>query len=205
MGERQRYPLGFANNLRLNQDFPQPVFPSRFVLPGPLGTPDYDQAMRLATRRQETGSPMGSGLMSPVPPWWYQPRTKPKRKYKFPDNVPQGPIDEPLWLKFACNEERWDVHELPTWGHNHPRILAYINSVPYMRTTEYKYKHGRKMLGSGHMMGDLDETPWCACFVNWCLKKAGIKAPNYGRAKDWIKYGTVLEHKDVKRGAIAIL
>jgi uncharacterized protein (TIGR02594 family) len=37
------------------------------------------------------------------------------------------------------------------------------------------------------MMGSVDETAWCACFVNWCLQQAkqrpitGAKAEGYAR------------------------
>ena len=55
------------------------------------------------------------------------------------------------------------------------------------------------------MMSEVDETAWCACFVNWCLMKAKMDAPGHSLAGDWRTYGTRLEHKDVKLGAVAVI
>jgi uncharacterized protein (TIGR02594 family) len=42
---------------------------------------------------------------------------------------------------------------------------------------------------TGYMMNQVDETAWCACFVNWCLAQAG-KTPQKGAgAQTYSKYG----------------
>lgn len=51
--------------------------------------------------------------------------------------------------------------------HN-PRILEYLKSVGLP---------GR------------DEIPWCAAFVNWCLKEAGFNGTGKGLAKSYLSWG----------------
>ena len=34
-----------------------------------------------------------------------------------------------------------------------------------------------------------DETPWCSIFVNWVLKKAGIKGTGKANARSWLLFG----------------
>ncbi len=46
-----------------------------------------------------------------------------------------------------------------------PRILAYIATFPYLADVPYPPQ--------GVPMSQTDETAWCACFVNWCLLRAG--------------------------------
>jgi len=48
-----------------------------------------------------------------------------------------------------------------------------------------------------------DEIPWCASFVNWCLKSAGIKGTNSAAAASFIKWGTKLDQP--KAGAITVI
>ena len=55
----------------------------------------------------------------------------------------------------------------------------------------------------GHSWIDNDETAWCAAFVGWCLKSAGIPHLNEVAARKYEKYGT--ETKTPKVGDIVIL
>lgn len=38
-----------------------------------------------------------------------------------------------------------------------------------------------------------DETAWCAAFVSWCLREAGLKNPRYALARNYLKYGTPVD------------
>lgn len=59
---------------------------------------------------------------------------------------------------------------------------------------------------SGHPDVVDDSVPWCAAFVGWCLKQAGL--PNTGSlmARSYIKYGTATPVRgfSIPRGAICI-
>ena len=39
-----------------------------------------------------------------------------------------------------------------------------------------------------------EEIPWCSAFVAHCLRKSKTRFLNTLRARDWLKYGTSLEH-----------
>ena len=55
----------------------------------------------------------------------------------------------------------------------------------------------------GHSWIDNDETAWCAAFVGWCLKSAGIPHLNEVAARKYEKYGT--ETKTPKVGDIVVI
>lgn len=46
-----------------------------------------------------------------------------------------------------------------------------------------------------------DETPWCGAFVTFCLQVSGIKAPNTGRALDFMNWGKPC---DAAVGSVAV-
>jgi uncharacterized protein (TIGR02594 family) len=150
------------------------------------------------------------------------------RVYKLPKGVTHGVIEWPPWLKIACQEEDKHVTELRGLEENNQDILKYIGSVPalkdiYMKipvalADEWTVKgkkrlHKTKKVNSGFRMGEVDETAWCGCFVNWCLKQVRDGkdfAPAHSLAADWETYGENLEepilgavtvvHHDVKEG-----
>jgi uncharacterized protein (TIGR02594 family) len=104
-----------------------------------------------------------------------------------------GPV--PPWITVARAEI--GVREIRGVGANSPRVLEYIASFPYLKgvwhdETKRDYK-----------LGDADETPWCACFVNWCLIQAGRPEGPSARAQDWLTYGTPLS--DPRVGAICVV
>jgi uncharacterized protein (TIGR02594 family) len=184
--------------------------------PGPLGWNDWADPDEIAL---QCLAPIMSYLRPPVkpivsqfPPWW---KPHVRRKFLLPKGVPTGHIDDPPWIKYACWEEEVDIHEFSGLEDNNPRILEYIATVPRLAQIKYKYsvkyldKKTKKKLtreiDSGKMMSEVDETAWCACFVNWCLMKANMSPPGYSRAKDWRKYGTSLDPKDLKLGAVAVI
>jgi uncharacterized protein (TIGR02594 family) len=69
-------------------------------------------------------------------------------------------------------------------------------------------KHEKQVLAmyraAGHPEISDDETAWCAAFVGWCLKEAGL--PNTGSlmARSYVKYGVPVGGKKVPRGAIVV-
>jgi len=56
------------------------------------------------------------------------------------------------------------------------------------------------------MASEVDETPWCACFVNWCLHRAGqpTNQMNAG-AEGWKYFGLSLPLVSPRLGAIAVV
>jgi uncharacterized protein (TIGR02594 family) len=135
-------------------------------------------------------------------------RPRVRRRFPLPAGVPTGFIETPEWIKVACQEEANDIHEFRGLDDNNPRILEYIATVPRLAHINYRYgdkKHPKKTIDSGRKMSEVDETAWCACFVNWCLTKAKMNAPGFARAERWAKYGTRVDPKDVKLGAIAVI
>lgn len=74
------------------------------------------------------------------------------------------------------------INELPGKTHN-KRILA------YHACTSLKAK--------------TDEIPWCASFVNFCLKEMGEKGTNSAAARSFLKWGKSL--KRPVKGCIVVL
>ena len=50
-----------------------------------------------------------------------------------------------------------------------------------------------------------DEVPWCASFVNWCLKKASIDGTNSARARSFLTWGVAVSLEEAERGDIVVL
>jgi uncharacterized protein (TIGR02594 family) len=73
-----------------------------------------------------------------------------------------------------------------------PEIAKYFNGLksdPAYDTSGKKksYDISPTMAGSEYYAG---VTPWCAAFVNWCLKQANAPFLNYATAKSWLGFGT---------------
>ena len=94
-------------------------------------------------------------------------------------------MDHPLYAEVAFRELLFGIAELPGLEH-HPRILEY---------------HAEGVVASD------DETPWCAGFVNWCLKAAGIRGTQAyrwpGMAQSFRRWGAELQRPDL--GCIVVL
>lgn len=133
-----------------------------------------------------------------------------------------GSAAEPPWVRVARQEI--GTEECPTLGNNSARVLEYIHSYSYLSKIPYRVsslarvldKAGKPVLGkdgkpkmekrmenSGYNLGDVDETPWCACFVNWCLAKAGYPKGASARARDWADYG--FGEQSRRLGCIAVI
>ena len=92
------------------------------------------------------------------------------------------------WMKIAIKEI--GVKEVPGSGDN-PRI------VEYLKTTTL-----------GKPDNENDETSWCSAFVNFCIKKSGIKGTNSAWARSWLKWGRELKEEDSMedwKGCICVL
>lgn len=111
--------------------------------------------------------------------------------------MPTQSFTDPPWLRVAQGEE--GTKEAAGLANNNPRILEYIATFPYLAKVDYLKNHVK----TGYKMGQVDETAWCACFVNWCLKQAGKAGGPNARAQDWQTYGSALPGPKV--GAITIL
>jgi uncharacterized protein (TIGR02594 family) len=103
-------------------------------------------------------------------------------------------FSQPRWLEIACAEE--GNREDPGRDKNNQRILTYLSSVGYLSTIDDTIKV-KDAAGNdikkktGYKLDQVDETAWCACFVNWCLKEAGEAVLNDSAAgaKHWRSYG----------------
>jgi uncharacterized protein (TIGR02594 family) len=91
---------------------------------------------------------------------------------------------EATWVTIAAAED--GVKEEAGYAKNNPRILEYIATFPQLKIL-------LKDRAAGIYYGDVDETAWCACFVNWCLLKAGRPRGPSPRAQDWLRYGIELD------------
>jgi uncharacterized protein (TIGR02594 family) len=116
--------------------------------------------------------------------------------------LPSFPYSSPKWLKIATDEEDKGVKEEGTLAKNHPQIIKYLESFSYLAKHDYeipkKDAEGKVMKtakgnvikeSSGYKMSQVDETAWCACFVNWCLLEAGEAKGKGALARSWQSYG----------------
>jgi uncharacterized protein (TIGR02594 family) len=98
----------------------------------------------------------------------------------------------PKWMSVAAGEANWlgiatkeeGQAELPGTDANNPKILEYLRTVPHLLTAK---------VAKGIVAAQVDETHWCACFVNWCLIQAGLPPYPKAMAKDWVSYGRALD------------
>ena len=116
---------------------------------------------------------------------------------------PLTAVAVPKWIDIARQE--LGQREESGLSANNPRILEYLATFSFL--SEYRYKVKNKKTGkkvkTAYTMSQVDETPWCACFVNWCLQKAGQPVHDSARAKDWLNYGVALDQP--RLGAIVVL
>lgn len=94
------------------------------------------------------------------------------------ESVPQ--VADAPWLAIAAEEI--GQREIVGARHN-ARIIEYHRTTG-LRATD-------------------DETPWCASFVNWCIREAGLAGTNSALASSWLTWG---EPCDMPRpGAVAVI
>jgi uncharacterized protein (TIGR02594 family) len=105
-----------------------------------------------------------------------------ERLAKLGDVAIQLSKEEFPWLPIAYGE--FGGREIPG-PKNNPRIQEYLMS------TDLAQKYSSLP----------DETDWCASFVNWCIKKAGVPVTNSALVSPWRNWGKAAGHPP-KRGAL---
>jgi uncharacterized protein (TIGR02594 family) len=113
---------------------------------------------------------------------------------------PKGGLAAPEWLRIASKEE--GVTERAGLASNNPRILEYLNSVAGLADIKYIQKRHGTAIVTDYKMNAVDETAWCACFVNWCLRQAGKKGMQSAQAKAWARHGSA---SAARPGAICVI
>lgn len=88
----------------------------------------------------------------------------------------------PPWMEVAFFELNKFVVEIPGPANNNPHIMRYLGCVMDINTCS-------------------DEVPWCACFVEYCLQKAGFKGTGKPNARSYSNYGMPC----IAFGAIVVL
>jgi uncharacterized protein (TIGR02594 family) len=86
-------------------------------------------------------------------------------------------------LEIAIRECNTNVNEFAGANH-HPRILEYHSATSLNATT--------------------DEVPWCAAFVNWCLREAGIEGTFSAQARSFLKWGLTIPLDKIEAGDIVV-
>jgi len=92
------------------------------------------------------------------------------------------------WMKPAQDEFEKGVKRR-AGKQNDPRILEYFKATPTLDK------------GSA----SVDETPYCAAFVNWCLGSAGFKGSNSALAASFAKWGRPTKDNKPALGAVALI
>lgn len=93
--------------------------------------------------------------------------------------LPNTAYIEPAWLKAAYGEEQAKVREAGPahdFTTNTERILEHLETAKNLSKSNYVYtakKDGKKVkVDSGYKHSQVEDTPWCACFVNWCRPRS---------------------------------
>ena len=86
-------------------------------------------------------------------------------------------------LHIAIQECNSNVTEYAGATHN-PRILTYFEATSLKATT--------------------DEVPWCAAFVNWCLREAGLEGTHSAQARSFLRWGLTIPIEKIEPGDIVV-
>jgi uncharacterized protein (TIGR02594 family) len=121
-------------------------------------------------RRLNAGAAKPVQAAQPAPKLAAALRAAPPPRRIAPLEQPAGTNIGAPWMRIAIAEK--GVSEIKGNQHNR-RIIEY---------------HAATGLAAKE-----DEVAWCASFVNWCLKQAGIQGNNSARAKDFGTWGRGLE------------
>lgn len=125
--------------------------------------------------------------------------------------MPDSSFSQPKWLEVACAEEKKGIREEGGRDKNNQRILTYLSSVGYLSGIDDTIKTGTKDAAgrdikkkTGYKLNEVDETAWCACFVNWCLKEArqNVLEKKAAGAQFWRSYG---KGGDLMIGSICVI
>ena len=85
------------------------------------------------------------------------------------------------WLEVAHREI--GVKERPG-PDSHPRIYEYMATVDNLTQADM-----------------VDDTPWCSCFVNWCVEQSGHNGTNHALAQSWKKWRSGKPADSVRPGS----
>ena len=88
----------------------------------------------------------------------------------------------PPWMPIAIKE--LGVSEVKGNLHN-PRIIEYHKTTTLQATD--------------------DETPWCAAFVNWCLREAGMSGTGLASARSFLTWGREILPDEIQEGDIIVM
>lgn len=93
------------------------------------------------------------------------------------------------WMKFAQEEFEKGVKRRTGKGKHDARILEYFTATP----------------GLDKKSASVDETPYCAAFVNWCLGRTGYKGNGSALAVSFAKWGRPTKGNKPALGAVALI
>jgi uncharacterized protein (TIGR02594 family) len=132
--------------------------------------------------------------------------------------MPSGPFNTPRWLAIAHGEE--GIKESGTGTDlerrvlNSPRILEYLGTAAHLAKVEdtipAKGQDGKPLKdargkpvkqATGYKLSEVDETAWCACFVNWCLDQANEPRIKGAKAELYNSWGVQRD----EAGAITVI
>lgn len=132
----------------------------------------------------------------------------------------------PSWMVIAWGEHAKNVRERSGGERNNPNIIRYLSVAPGLRSRLYfaddnrgrnNRTHAQAVDASrntgghayeasfeGRRGNEVDETPWCGCFVQWCLLEAGFpRRPNLAAAVAWRPNGA--EVSPQRYGAVTVI
>ncbi|MYM87195.1 TIGR02594 family protein [Rugamonas sp. FT82W] len=93
------------------------------------------------------------------------------------------------WMKFAQEEFEKGVKRRTGKGKHDARILEYFTATPSLDKKS----------------ASVDETPYCAAFVNWCLGRTGYKGNGSALAVSFAKWGRPTKGNKPALGAVALI
>jgi flagellar protein FlgJ len=92
------------------------------------------------------------------------------------------------WMKFAQEEFEKGVKRRAGRKQNDARILEYFKATTLNKSA-----------------ASVDETPYCAAFVNWCLGRTGYKGNGSALAASFAKWGRSTRDNKPALGAVALI
>lgn len=120
-----------------------------------------------------------AGAPDPVPATTSRPAPVTPKAEPTPEDKPVPAQGNAPWMVIAKKE--MGTHETAGRAAN-PRIIEYHAATS--------------------LRAQSDEVAWCSSFVNWCMKKAGIKGTNSAGAASWVKWGAATSPK---YGAVVVI
>ncbi|MFN9790209.1 MAG: hypothetical protein ACK53X_03850, partial [Holosporales bacterium] len=103
----------------------------------------------------------------------------------------------PPWIERA--REYIGVTEDPSPVKDNPQIIDFLRSTDVKTKTRVR---GVDIPVPGGQRYLTEEIPWCAAFVNYCLKESGMSnlPSNSASVKSWKNYGVPVLKQDIRPG-----